>query len=129
MTDAEDHQQSKNNATWRLLVDYNDRFAADVDYEAYTTIIQQATGAEDVVIQRAITFRKSPYSKKSKPTKRPTNTKIQIYQLRFLSLLKNMNMLIMERRQAMRQMPADHLGGQVADQGGICSMPTKSIQT
>lgn len=129
MTDAEDHQQSKNNATWRLLVDYNDRFAADVDYEAYTTIIQQATGAEDVVIQRAITFRKSPYSKKSKPTKRPTNTKIQIYQLRFLSLLKNMNMLIMERRQAMRQMPAHHLGGQVVDQGGICSMPTKSIQT
>ena len=61
-------EMNKNAATWKLLTKYIDRFDKEVDYNEYTNIIQQATGASDEVIARAIAFRNSPYSKKPKAT-------------------------------------------------------------
>ena len=49
-------ERKKNAATWKLLTKYIDRFVKEEDYNEYTNIIQQATGASDEVIATAIRF-------------------------------------------------------------------------
>jgi len=49
-------KRNKNAATWNLLTKYIDRFVKEEDYNEYTNIIQQATGASDEVIATAIRF-------------------------------------------------------------------------
>ena len=66
--DNNSQERNKNAATWKLLTKYIDRFVKEEDYNEYTNIIQQATGASDEVIARAIRFRNSPYSQKPKTT-------------------------------------------------------------
>ena len=64
-------EQSKNEAIWKLLSSYKDRFSSDEDYVEYARTVQRATGASDQMIDYAISFRNNnPYARK---TRRPQN--------------------------------------------------------
>ena len=42
-------EQSKNEAIWKLLSLYKDRFSSDEDYVEYARTVQRATGASDQI--------------------------------------------------------------------------------